>query len=415
MKQVLLIDSTPAVLDFFKEKLSIQQITIESAKSGRDAYTKLISILPDLVLIDTPKDMTSVHEFLDKKINDPNAHSIPTIIMGESDDRLQITQLSAYGVHKYFPKPIKVDQLFNAIGHAMHLNFSADPTPCIMEMHLTDNIFFIEIADGLNRDKIALLKYKLSHIINDYSLAKPKLVLMLSGMELSFVDTSNIVYLMDNILGNTHIKHENVKVLSTSNFVAELIKGHSEYEDVEVTNDIQTVLNPLIEHFAQTTPEDVIIERLLTPNKTLTQRHIDIRFSTDYDGTAMGPYDNGSILNVAIVDDDIISQKILENTFKRVEAETFTFASGVEFINSVASHHYDFVILDIFIPDMNGLDILHNLQHQNFERPILVYSQATNKNFVIQALSLGAKNYLVKPQKPDVILRTVFETLRSQL
>ena len=58
---------------------------------------------------------------------------------------------------------------------------------------------------------------------------------------------------------------------------------------------------------------------------------------------------------------------------------------------------------------------LHNLQHQNFERPILVYSQATNKNFVIQALSLGAKNYLVKPQKPDVILRTVFETLRSQL
>ena len=218
MKQVLLIDSDTAVTSFLKEKLSVQQISIETATIGRDAYTKLIAVLPDLIIIDVLKDMTNVIEFLKKKVADPNAHSTPVIIMGNSDDRALITQLSAYRVQKYFPKPLKLDQFFNAIGQAMQLSFSADPTYCIMEMHITDNIIFIELAGGLNRDKIALLKYKLSNIIYDYSLAKPKLMLMLSGMDLSFVDTSNIVYLMDNILSNAHIKHENVKVLTQSTF-----------------------------------------------------------------------------------------------------------------------------------------------------------------------------------------------------
>ena len=98
-------------------------------------------------------------------------------------------------------------------------------------------------------------------------------------------------------------------------------------------------------------------------------------------------------------------------SFEKSGADTFVFSSGVSFLNSISDHIYDIIVLDIFIPDMNGFDILHNLQHRNYDAAILIYSQATNKEYVIKALTMGAKNYLVKPQKPGLVVRNAFEML----
>ena len=62
---------------------------------------------------------------------------------------------------------------------------------------------------------------------------------------------------------------------------------------------------------------------------------------------------------------------------------------------------------------MDGFTILKSLQNHSYSKPIIIYSQATQKEAVLQAMTLGAKSYLVKPQKPAVIVGKALEILRN--
>ena len=60
-------------------------------------------------------------------------------------------------------------------------------------------------------------------------------------------------------------------------------------------------------------------------------------------------------------------------------------------------------------------DTLRRLQVLPNIAPIIVYSQAVQKEMAVQALSLGAKSYLIKPQKPEVIIQKAKELLNGKL
>ena len=137
MKKVLLIDASPMFREFLKEKLVAEQVTVEYAVGNRDAYTKMITTLPDLIIIDVESDITSLQEFLLKKHDDPNAKKIPIIISGPDIPRHHVATLAQFAVVKYFTKPIKFDIFFESIGKILKSNFSLDTTPSIMECTLT--------------------------------------------------------------------------------------------------------------------------------------------------------------------------------------------------------------------------------------------------------------------------------------
>ena len=81
MKKVLIIDSSKLFSDFMKEKLSSENVSVEITNGRRDAYTRLITILPDLVIMDAPDSFTDLMDFLKSKISDPNAKKIPIILI----------------------------------------------------------------------------------------------------------------------------------------------------------------------------------------------------------------------------------------------------------------------------------------------------------------------------------------------
>ena len=76
MKKVLIIDSSKLFSEFMKEKLSTENITVEVSNGRRDAYTRLITVLPDLVIMDVSDSFTDLMDFLKSKISDPNAKNI---------------------------------------------------------------------------------------------------------------------------------------------------------------------------------------------------------------------------------------------------------------------------------------------------------------------------------------------------
>ena len=415
MKQVLLIDASPMFREFLKEKLTAEKVAVETTNGKRDAFTKLISILPDLVIIDVSDSMEDLIDFLESKHADPNARSIPIIISGPIIARDKVATLTQFGVVKYFTKPIKFDVFFEAIGKILKASFSIDVTPCVLEIHINGNIIFIEIAQGMNREKLALLKYKLPELIDANHIVNPKIILMMTDLQLSFVDGANLELLFDNVTSDTRIQKKNIKVLSLDSFTKELIDGHPAYNGIEVTNNLNQVLNSLGESGPTTDLHELVTDKILASDEKAEQGSVEMRFVSDNGALSNEEKDGGNILSIAIVDDDAVVRKLLEHAFSTISATSVLFDSGSEFLQAVNKQPFDLVILDIYMAGLNGFDILKNLQERHFKTPIIVYSQATQREAVVQALTLGAKSYLVKPQKPEAIIQKAVEVLHSQI
>ncbi len=413
MKQVLIVDATPLFREYLKEKLKEDNIDVEIIQGQNSAFTKLVSQLHDLIILNIPDNFYDAIDFLEKKQSNPNTTQIPIIMTGPKLEKDQIEALVPYKVTKYFSKPIKFDAFFEAIGRIMRTQFSLDTTQCILDLHQNENLILVEIAKGLNREKISILKYNLAEIINEKKIQSPKIVLLMSDMTLNFVDGSNLEFLMQNILSAPHITRKNMKILSRDVFTHELISGHKEFEGIEVVDNISTILPELLGSGFSADIQQIIEEKILTPSDDATLTTAEMRFQSEIAGEEEKASEPKTRMKVAVIDDDPVIQQILQSTFSRINADTDLFNSGIDFLNKVNTENYNLVILDIFMPGVSGFDIITSLHNRNYKVPIIVYSSATQREVVIQALSLGARSYLVKPQKPEALLQKVMEVLRA--
>ena len=417
MKHVLIIDASPTFLEFLKDKLEEEKIEVTSVQGKRDAMTKMISILPDLVILDINEDnaFTAMLGFLQKVNADPNASRIPVIAVGPIYERSEIEIFAKLGLVKYFVKPIKFDIFFESIGHILRTAFSMDITPCVLDLHRNGNIIFIEIAQGLNREKIQLLKYKLGEITNAEKIS-PKIILMMSNLELTFVDGFNIEFLLDCILANSRIHAKNIKILSFSSFVKDLIDGHEDYSGIEVVTDISQVLNSVLDNSASSKVSDLITDNILATGEDDTEGSLEIRFSSDASAILPDETDmqeDSKKPKVAIVDDDAVISKLLSSAFEAAGFACKQYSTGTEFLSQFSKSKYDIIILDIFMPGISGFDTLKRLQNVPSPPPVIVYSRAVDREMIIQILSFGAKQYIVKPQKPEVIVQKALEIINA--
>ena len=410
MKKVLIIDSSKLFSDFMKEKLSSENVSVEITNGRRDAYTRLITILPDLVIMDAPDSFTDLMDFLKSKISDPNAKKIPIILTGPQIDKAKMASLGRFGVIKYFPTSIKFNSFIESIGNCLQISFSVDTSVSILEVHQNNNIIIVEFAKVLNREKISLLKYKITELIEKNDIHVPKLVLLMTDLELSFVDGINLEYLFETILSIDAVQEKYIKILSSDKFVYDFIDGHEQFRDIKVVNDLRNILSSLLSiSVAPNEIPELIAEEILNQDK-VDEDGIDRRFNFDLDKNDT----EGTVFKVAIVDDDNIIRTVLQKSLSSMGAETVLFDNGSNFLDSIEENHFDLAIIDIFMPGVSGFDILSKLKVTPNAPPIIVYSQATQREVVIQALSLGASSYLVKPQKPDVIIAKVIEVLHAK-
>ena len=414
-KQVLIINAAPMFREFVKEKLSSENVSVEIADGRLDSFSKIIRVLPDLIIIDVESSFEEIMDLLERKMSDPNAKRIPVIISGPEMERAQISSLVQYGVVKYFSKPIKFDVFFEAIGKIIRVNLSMDTTSCVLEIHHNGNVIFVEIAQGLNREKISLLKYKISEMIDNYKIRDPKLIVMMTNLQLSFVDGINVELLLDTVLADNRIQSRNVKILSLDNYMSEFIDGHVEYIGVKVLKDLTSALGSIVgAGKASGDATEIIADSILAGEDDDTTGSVDIRFGAET-GEDGGLNAEGSLLNIAIVDDDEVVRKILAQSFQSVGITTEVFDSGAKFVQALQTKNYDLAVLDIYMQGVNGFDVLNQLRAREKPIPVIVYSQAVQREYVIQALSLGAKGYLAKPQKPEVILKKAMEILHDRI
>lgn len=413
-KQVLIINAAPMFREFLKEKLYSENVLVEIADGRLDSFSKIIRVLPDLIIIDVESSFEEIIDLLERKMSDPNAKRIPVIIAGPEMDRAQISSLVQYGVVKYFSKPIKFDVFFEAIGKIIRVNLSMDTTPCVLEIHHNGNVIFVEIAQGLNREKISLLKYKISEMIDNYKIKEPKVIVMMTNLQLSFVDGINVELLLDTVTADNRIQKRNIKILSLDNYMSEFIDGHVEYVGVKVLKDLTSALGSIVGNANASGDANEIIADSILAGEDEDTGSVDIRFGVE-SGEENDLGAEGSLLNIAIVDDDEVVRRILTQSFQSIGITVEAFESGVQFVQAIQTKSFDLAVLDIFMQGISGFDVLNQMRTRERPIPAIVYSQAVQREYVIQALSLGAKGYLAKPQKPEVILRKAMEILHDRI
>ena len=416
MKKVLIIDSHQLFRDFLKQKLADDQIDVILTQENRDSYTKLINILPNLVILDMTEDRVEEMEFLEKKAADANTAGIPVIVTGPEMDKSSIASLAKYGVIKYFSKPLQFDIFFEAIGKNLQIPLSMDITPCVLDLHRNSNIIFIEIAQGMNREKIALLQYMLTEMIEREEIDSPKVIIMLTNLDLSFVDGYNLEFLIDNVLACPKIHTKNVKLLSLSDFVVDFIDGHSTYNGIEIANNLPRLLNSLMDTSFSSNISDVIADRILFASTEFETdpSSVETRFFSDNPQTSETKKDDGTVLSVAVIDSNLQMLALSKVAFVQIGAKCSAYNTGQAFLNDYAAGKFDLIVLDIVLSDNTGLQILREMKNHYDAPPVVVYSQSPQKDFMIRILSSGAKNYLVKPLKPNILVQKCLAVLKGE-
>jgi CheY-like chemotaxis protein len=422
MKQILVIDESPLFREYLRIKLTENDIDAGIAVNGLDGITKIRNLNPDLIIMDYHLSRQSCLEVLQQKKADPNTADIPVIITAQRIDQKRIIELVPYNVKKVFTKPVKIDLLFRTLGELLGLPFAVDDTPGIVEVHVNDAIIFIEIAQGLNRDKLDLLRFKIIELVELYEIRIPKVIVMLSDIQLGFADGPNLQKLLDTVLQASRAKQRYIRVLTRDDFVKKFIEAQREYAEIEVVSNLQYAMDGLLSDLDRAMEygakeAELIVDKVLSaePQAEGGAETMQLRF--DAETRAKLSIEEikaaGQNLRIAVVDDDFIIQEMIKNTFRKIGASVATYGDGDEFIAGEELEKYDLVFLDLMMPRMDGFEVLRALQARNLQLPVIVLSAVIQRDTVIKAFQMGIKSYLTKPLKPDDIFKKSMEILRT--
>ncbi|UFS71695.1 response regulator transcription factor [Geomonas sp. RF6] len=110
-----------------------------------------------------------------------------------------------------------------------------------------------------------------------------------------------------------------------------------------------------------------------------------------------------------VVDDHaILRQGIIRILKDLLEPAEFDEAQdGQQAISMFCSASYDLVLLDISLPDMNGLDVLKRLQRHNPQVPVLILSTHSDEHYAVRSLRAGAAGYLNKAGDAAVLKEAI--------
>ncbi len=112
-----------------------------------------------------------------------------------------------------------------------------------------------------------------------------------------------------------------------------------------------------------------------------------------------------------IVDDERDVGTILERVLQEVGYETKSFVYGIDFLHRLKRQEPDLCIVDLGLPDIDGLDLLKQMRIVN-DIPTILLTIRSHPSDRILGLELGADDYIVKPFEPREVLARVKTVLR---
>lgn len=111
---------------------------------------------------------------------------------------------------------------------------------------------------------------------------------------------------------------------------------------------------------------------------------------------------------ILLVDDAAFMRMMVKNTLKENGyTDTYEACDGAEAVTKYAEIKPDLVIMDITMPNKDGLEALKEIRAADPNASVVMCSAMGQETMVIEAIKSGAKDFIVKPFKPERIIKTV--------
>src|SRR5437764_2576138 len=119
---------------------------------------------------------------------------------------------------------------------------------------------------------------------------------------------------------------------------------------------------------------------------------------------------------VLVVDDEPDLLELVHYNLTRAGYDVACVMSGAEALSHVRMHTPDLIVLDVLLPDIDGLEVCKALRRDPLTGaiPIVMLTARSEDADVVAGLELGADDYLTKPFSPRVLLAWIKAVLRSQ-
>ena len=114
---------------------------------------------------------------------------------------------------------------------------------------------------------------------------------------------------------------------------------------------------------------------------------------------------------ILVVEDDTPVRNLITTTLKAHDYRYLTASTGESAVMEAASHNPDIILLDLGLPDIDGVEVIHRIRSWS-NVPILVISARSEDADKINALDAGADDYLTKPFSVEELLARLRVTQR---
>src|SRR6195952_1557693 len=116
---------------------------------------------------------------------------------------------------------------------------------------------------------------------------------------------------------------------------------------------------------------------------------------------------NEKKFSILLVEDEENLQEALKLNLELEGYDVKGVNDGVEALNAVEREYFDLIILDVMLPELDGISVCENIRLQNNEIPILILSARNSSADKVLGLKKGADDYLTKPFNLEELLLRV--------
>lgn len=184
-------------------------------------------------------------------------------------------------------------------------------------------------------------------------------------------------------------------------------------EDLNTIVDLSREIEKAIEKFVNYIKGEQNIEKnkfsQLETAKSLFESLDNIDYSFELDDSLLDS-------DILIVDDNITNCKVLERRLGMKGLKTRLAYDGQTAINEVKKKLPDLILLDVILPDINGLELLKMFrkEHKREILPIIMVSAFNDEDSIAKCIQLGAQDYLPKPLNGTILLAKVLSSLERK-
>jgi FixJ family two-component response regulator len=116
---------------------------------------------------------------------------------------------------------------------------------------------------------------------------------------------------------------------------------------------------------------------------------------------------------IAVVDDDLSVRRALCRLLRSLDVEAEAYGSGQAFLAALNSTMPDCVILDLHMPDMNGIELQERLAGSGKRLPVVMITGHDEPGMQARCLAAGVNIYLRKPLNDDALLSAIEQAIAT--